>query len=90
MFFYIMDVENGKYSYIQETSHEACKRMHILGYFRIRQVHITGLKSNSSDSRPATLAGKLSSDGSCSGSVYSNPYESWTKVVVLATIKFTL
>jgi len=90
MFSHTMDVENGKYAYIQETSREACKRMHILGYFRMGHVYITGLKSNSSDSRPATLAGKLGSDGSCSGSAYSDPYGSWTDVIVLATIKFTL
>jgi len=90
MFSHTMDVENGKYAYIQETSREACKRMHILGYFRMGNVYITGLKSNSSDSRPATLAGKLGSDGSCTGSAFSDPYGSWTDVVVLATIKFTL
>jgi len=61
-----------------------------LGLFPMGYVYITGLKSNSSDSRPATLAGKLGNDGSCSGSAYSDPYGSWTDVVVLATIKFTL
>jgi len=90
MFSHTMDVENGKYSYIQETSREACKYMYILGYFRMGHVYITGLKSNPSDSRPATLAGKLGSDESCTGSAYSDPYGSWTDVVVLATIKFTL
>jgi len=35
MFSHTMNVENGEYSYIQETSREACKHMHILGYFRM-------------------------------------------------------
>jgi len=75
MFSHTMNVENSKCSYIQETSREACKRMHTLGYFRMGHVYITGLKSNSSDSRPTSLARKLGSDGSCSGSV-SDPYGS--------------
>jgi len=39
-------------------------------------VYINGLKSNSSDSGPTTLVGKLGSVGSCSGSAYSDPYRS--------------
>jgi len=62
---------------------------YFLGIFS-GNVYITGLKSNSSDSRPATLVEKLGSDGSCSGSAYSDPYGSWTDIVILATIKFTL
>jgi len=64
MFSHTMDVKNGKYkySYIQETSCEACKRMHILGYFRMGHVYIIRLKSNLSDSQSATLTRKLTMD----------------------------
>jgi len=39
MFSHIMDVKNGKYLYVQETSREACKRMYILDYFQMGRLH---------------------------------------------------
>ena len=90
MFSHTMDVQNGKYSYIQETSREACERMYTLGYFRMGHVYITGLKSNRTVSRPVTLAGYVDNDGTCHGSTYSDPYGTWTDVIVLATLTFTL
>ncbi|KYN33838.1 hypothetical protein ALC56_11810 [Trachymyrmex septentrionalis] len=80
--------QNGKYLYIQETSRETCERMYTLGYFRMGHVYITGLKSNQTVSQPATLAGHVDNDGTCHG--YSDSYGTWTDVIVLATLTFTL
>ena len=63
MFSHTMDVHNGKYSYIQETSREACEKMHIMGYLQMGHIHITELKSNHTDSRAATLVGQMDNDG---------------------------
>jgi len=46
MFSHIMDVYNGKYSYIDEVTHDACQRMHSYGTFELSGTYITGLKSN--------------------------------------------
>lgn len=90
MFSHTMDVLNGKYAYIEETSREACQRMHLLGIYRIGQTFINGLRSNQTISRPITIAGSLDNDGSCQGSAYTDPYGSWLDVIVIATIKITL
>ena len=90
MFSHAMDVYNGKFSYIEEISKEACQRMHVYGTYEIAGTHIVQLKSNQSVSRPITLAGHVENDGTCSGSAYSDPYGTWTDVVVLASIKITL
>lgn len=41
MFSHTMDVQNGKYSYIEEVSSDVCRRMHILGYYRSGNIYIT-------------------------------------------------
>ena len=62
-----------------------------LGYFRMgKHVYITGLKSNQTVFRSATLAEHVDNDGTCHGSTYSDPYGTWTDVIVLATLTFTL
>lgn len=90
MFSHSMDVYNGKHAYIEETSREACQRMHNFGTYEIGTVRITGLKSNQTATRPVTLAGKVNADGTCSGTTYSDPFGTWEQAVVLATIKITL
>lgn len=90
MFSHSMDVHNGKHSYIQEISEFACKRMHHHGTYELGSMYITGLKSNQTSTHPATLAGHVNNDGTCSGTTYSDPYGTWEEVVVLATIKITL
>lgn len=90
MFSHTMDVLNGKYAYIYEVSREACIRMHTLRSFEISGTYITGLNSNQTTSRPVTLAGSVDATGGCAGSAYSDPYGTWTEVIVLATIRITL
>jgi len=90
MFSHSMDVFNGKYSFIQKVTREACRRMHTYGTFQLTETYIIGLKSNQTMIRPITLAGHVNSDRSCSGSAYSDPYGTWADVVVLGSIKITL
>ncbi|XP_011880368.1 PREDICTED: uncharacterized protein LOC105568908 [Vollenhovia emeryi] len=90
MWSHTMDVYNGKYSYISETSREACQNMYTYGSFEIAGTIIAGLKPNQTTSRPVVLAGHVDNDGSCSGGAYSDPYGSWGNVVVLGNIKITI
>lgn len=90
MFSHTMDVFNGKFSYIQEVTLDACRRMHTLGSIQIANTIITGLKSNQTTSRPMTFAGDVDSTGACSGGAYTDPYGSWTDVIVIGTIRITL
>ena len=90
MFSHSMDVFNGKYAYVEEVSREACQRMHTYGSFRIADTFITGIKPNQSTTRPVILAGRVDNDGTCAGSTYSDPYGTWSDVVVLGSIKITL
>lgn len=90
MFSHSMDVYNGKHAYIEEVSRDACQRMHIHGTYEMGNIRITGLKSNQTATRPVTLAGHVNTDGSCSGTTYSDPFGTWEEAVVLATLKITL
>lgn len=94
MFSHTMDIHNGKHSYIEETSLEECRRIHTIGVYEIGRTFIRGLQSNKTISRSITLAGNVETDGSCDGNAYSDPYGTWTDVVVLArcftTVKITL
>lgn len=90
MFSHSMDVHNGKHAYIQEVSRDACWRMHVYGTYEIGNTRITGLKSNQTTTRPVTLAGHINTDGTCSGTTYSDPFGTWEEVIVLATLKITL
>lgn len=90
MFSHTMDVHNGKYSYIEETNRETCKRMHNYGTYQLGHILITGLKSNHTITRPITLAGQVDNYGECFGGAYSDPYGTWSDVIVVGTVKITL
>ncbi|KMQ84581.1 hypothetical protein RF55_17519 [Lasius niger] len=64
--------------------------MHEEGTYRLGNTHITGLKSNHTTSRPITLAGVIDSDGTCYGGAYSDPYGTWSDVIVIGTVRITL
>lgn len=88
---YISPVTNGLHEYIEETSAERCQWTHVDGTATIG-VHgqITGLRPNSTTSRAVTLAGEINIKGNCKGTSYSDPYGSWTNVIVPATVRITL
>ncbi|KAM0728880.1 hypothetical protein ACS0PU_004234 [Formica fusca] len=90
MFSHTMDVYNGKYSYIEEIPRDICRRMHDYGTHQMGSTYITGSKSNQTTTRPITLAGNVDNDGECIGGAYSDPYGTWTDVIVLASVRITL
>ena len=63
---------------------------HIYGSFEIAGIHITGLLSNQTASRPIILAEHVDNDGVCTGSAYSDPYGNWGNIIVLGSLKITL
>ncbi|KMQ88976.1 hypothetical protein RF55_11456 [Lasius niger] len=65
-------------------------KMHEYGTYQLGNTFITGLKSNKTTTRPVTLAGSLGTDGGCSGGAYSDPYGTWSDVVVIGSVKITL
>lgn len=90
MFSHTMDVHNGKYSYIEPITRQTCRRMHDYGSYQLGNTYITGLKSNTTTARPVTLAGTVDNDGKCSGGSYSDPYGTWSDVLVIGSVKITL
>lgn len=84
-------VQNGRREYIQETTAQSCKQMYNSGTFYFgNNAHINGITKNKTVSRSITLAGMVTTDGRCEGAQYSDPYGTWDKVVVQASIKITL
>ncbi|KAL6264171.1 hypothetical protein P5V15_004252 [Pogonomyrmex californicus] len=81
---------NGTYSYIEETWREVCQHMHAYGTYQLHNTYIIGLKPNHTIARPVTLAGNVDADRACKENTYSDPYGTWTDVVVLVSIKITL
>lgn len=91
MFSHISVVHNGVNEYIMETNKVECESAHITGILKLPNSHvISGLRINETITHPITIAGSLENDGSCQGTGYSDPYGSWKKVVVQATVKITL
>ncbi|XP_076238647.1 uncharacterized protein LOC143181874 [Calliopsis andreniformis] len=84
-------VHNGRRIYLHPTSLQLCKQLHSTGMMSLGySTQITGIRTNSTDSRSLTLAGTLSLDGSCTGSQFSDPYGTWDSVVVQANVQITL
>lgn len=83
-------VQNGLAEYMQEISRTSCQRLHDEGTLMIGGSVITGVLSNSTTHRTVGLAGSVGTDGTCSGTTYSDPYGTWTNVFVQATIEIKL
>lgn len=84
-------VAGGIYDYLEDLSREQCENMHNTGVMTMGNgVTITGLLPNSTDSRSITLAGKLTNDGSCKGTQYSDRHATYEDVVVQASLWITL
>jgi len=63
------------------------RSMHVYGNFEILGTRVT---PNQTTTRPITLAGHVDNGGACRGSAYSDPYGTWTDVIVLANIQITM
>jgi hypothetical protein len=84
-------VHNGFAEYLHETTAQQCARMHQDGTFSLGPENfIIGLKDNMTMTSSLVLAGKLTNEGSCQGTQFADPYGSWERVVVQATVKISL
>lgn len=84
-------VDSGLGEYVFDIGQEACNRVHETRMLRINnKISIYNLIHNSTVSRSVTLAGSLDKSGSCEGESYSDPFGTWSHVVVQATIQITL
>ncbi|AVM87273.1 putative glycoprotein [Guangdong red-banded snake chuvirus-like virus] len=87
---YITAVENGFASKIVTLGRMRCAALHESMVFSYGAHTIDSLKANSTTTRSIPLTGSASTDGYCSGGVYSDDYGTWSSVVVQAIIKITL
>lgn len=88
---HVSAVQNGREQYLYTSTRQTCERMINAGTLYLTQsTMFTGIKPNSTTSRGVTLAGVIRNDGSCSGTTYSDPYGTWTGVVVQALTTITI
>lgn len=84
-------VNNGRQEYLQPISREACQMLHTSGSTYVSAgAEVNGIQPNSTSKHSITLAGKLGPEGRCEGTTYSDPYGTWTNVVVQALVKITI
>lgn len=69
-------VAGGLAEYIKETSKEQCQKLHETGRLLLGATSIDGIKGNSTTTTTVTLAGRITTEGSCQGTYYTDPYGS--------------
>lgn len=82
-------MSNGRREYVRELGADACRRLHKTGTIMVTAT-IDKLSTNTSNWRSVTLAGRVSTDGTCRGAQYTDGYGTWNDVVVQATVKVVL
>lgn len=84
-------VSNGIGGYIVDISRDSCYELHKTGVWHAdSNLKISNIHPNSTTRRSLTLAGSVSSTGSCTGSDYSDQFGSWNKVTVQADVSVTI
>ena len=84
-------VHNGRQQYLHNVPREACQLLHSSGAIYVApSVQINGVQPNSSSTHSITMAGRIGPQGTCEGTTYSDPYGTWSGVVVQAIVKITL
>ena len=78
---HISIVSNGDIEYIEDVSHDACKRAHKTYTYQTYKELYKQIKLNTSTARPITLAGKIDNEGNCRGEAFSDYYGSWDNLV---------
>jgi len=88
---HISVVQNGRRVYLHTLSNTICQRLHEIDTLSLGgSAIISGTSSNSTTTSSINLAGSTTMDGRCSGTQYSDPYETWDMVVMQAIIKIVL
>lgn len=80
------EVKHGEIEFIQEVPPEECHKIHLTRSYQAYHTLFSNLVMNSSNARPVTMAGSISSDSSCKGTSYSDPYGTWDNVIVTGYI----
>lgn len=84
-------VQNGRQQYLHHIDYDSCKTLLATGAVSITPaVQVAGVRVNSTTARSITLSGTTSIDGTCAGSAYSDPFGTWSNVVVQALVRITL
>lgn len=83
-------VSGGLAQYLRSITKHECLEIHRYKAFRIGDVLIDNLQSNSSTSRSVLLAGTVTNTGACNGGSYSDLYGTWSNVIVQSVITITL
>ena len=87
MYSHISVVKNGEHEYIYSISREACRKLNVTGILQFNNYVMSGVRINSTTTRPIIYAGTLDNEGRCTGAAYSDPYGNWESVVVQGTLK---
>ena len=88
IFGYSIPDDQGEADFLHETSRDLCEQLHLTGTFTYADRHvISGLTVNGSRTIPITFAGNAEK---CKGAPYTDPYGTWSDVLVTGTIKVTL
>ena len=90
MYSHVSIVKHGEHKYIYEISRQACKQLYITGILKFGNHIVSGIRINSTTTRPMLFAGYLDNEGRCNGASYSDPYGDWESVVVQGTLKITM
>ena len=68
-------VANGHSEYIQDVTRDQCNQMHTIGAFLVTpSLQISKLKVNETSFRSVTLAGSVTPNGDCTGTLFSDSY----------------
>ena len=84
-------VAKGLYTYLYKVGRENCKAIHQFREFRgLHGQVFSGLQPNGTIGGSVTLAGKLQTDGTCTGTTFTEDGTTWENVVVTATVTITI
>ncbi|XP_071051036.1 uncharacterized protein [Onthophagus taurus] len=88
---HVSDVHQGLMKTIRPIGRDECRKLHNTGtYIGYSGNVISNIKVNATTSASITVAGKLSMNGDCEGTVYTENGQTWSRVVVTAAVTFML
>lgn len=91
MFSHLSMVPGGLSTFIADISQEECTKIHEFGSYKLQNGRIiAGIKPNSSTRYTEVIAGTIDSNGNCEGASYTFGANSWSKVIVIHAMEFTI
>lgn len=84
-------VHNGPREYLLTLTHQLCQQLQSTGSLSLDpNAYLSGLKKNSIDTRSLIISVTVTTDGTCKGLQYSDPFGIWDDVVIQALVRITL